>query len=147
MAYAIDLTGERFGMLVVQRRVHGNGSDGSARWKCRCDCGNTRIVSSYNLKRGATLSCGCTSGRVVNKMLEQEAKRGRGKDMRQITLRPGVQKYCTYNAMIDCCSTLGCKICGWNPAVQEARIAKIREKLGETTQATDDGQSASFESA
>lgn len=28
-------------------------------WKCKCDCGNETIVSSYHLKSGHTKSCGC----------------------------------------------------------------------------------------
>lgn len=28
-------------------------------WKCQCDCGNICYVTSDNLKRGDTPSCGC----------------------------------------------------------------------------------------
>lgn len=62
MSKMIDLTGKRFGRLVVVKR-HGthitkSGSK-SVTWECRCDCGGTTIVSGYNLKRGHTKSCGC----------------------------------------------------------------------------------------
>lgn len=56
---AIDLTGKRFGRLVVQRR-HGTNHD--ATWECLCDCGNRHVVNGNHLRRGATKSCGC--GRV-----------------------------------------------------------------------------------
>lgn len=53
-----DLTGQRFGQLVVLFR---NGSDkhGRALWLCRCDCGTTKTASSNDLLRGLVKSCGC----------------------------------------------------------------------------------------
>ena len=53
----IDLTGNRFGRLVVIERVPAQSKD--ARWKCLCDCGNYTEASSHNLKRGKVTSCGC----------------------------------------------------------------------------------------
>ena len=56
--HAIDLTGQRFGRLTVVER---SGSiDSFAAWKCRCDCGNERIVDGGNLKQGHVKSCGCS---------------------------------------------------------------------------------------
>ncbi len=54
-----DLTGKRFGRLAVLALTQQRSSNGSAIWKCRCDCGKEALVSSGNLKRGATTSCGC----------------------------------------------------------------------------------------
>lgn len=54
----IDLTGQRFGRLVVQGRGD-NSSNGHVRWLCACDCGGTTLAASYNLKKGHTQSCGC----------------------------------------------------------------------------------------
>lgn len=53
-----DLTGKRFGRLTVVSRAE-NGKGGRARWLCRCDCGNKRVVYGYSLKSGNTRSCGC----------------------------------------------------------------------------------------
>lgn len=52
-----DLTGQRFGMLTVIKRVENQGK--SVRYLCRCDCGNEKIFYSSNLKRGLSTSCGC----------------------------------------------------------------------------------------
>lgn len=52
----VDLTGRRFGHLVVIRR---SSLPGKVSWECLCDCGNTSIVSASNLKSGRTESCGC----------------------------------------------------------------------------------------
>ena len=54
----IDLTGKRFGKLTVIERTQNDLSYGS-KWLCRCDCGNTVVVLSNNLRRGNTRSCGC----------------------------------------------------------------------------------------
>ena len=59
----IDLTGQRFGKLVVLKlipREERTWSNKERAWLCRCDCGNEVIVRQRNL-RGArvTQSCGC----------------------------------------------------------------------------------------
>lgn len=53
-----DLTGCRFGRLVVQQKA-GTGPHGYALWLCRCDCGRTVDVRESSLKNGHTTSCGC----------------------------------------------------------------------------------------
>lgn len=58
MSRLVDLTGQRFGRLVViEKSVSGQGRH--VRWLCQCDCGNTTIVDGGNLKAGRTKSCGC----------------------------------------------------------------------------------------
>lgn len=52
----VDITGQRFGRLVVECLV-GKGERGFL-WKCKCDCGNTKIAPIVALHRG-TSSCGC----------------------------------------------------------------------------------------
>jgi hypothetical protein len=55
-----DHTGRRFGMLVALRLAE-NANNGGARWYCRCDCGDEKVVTADNLIRGKANSCGCTS--------------------------------------------------------------------------------------
>lgn len=64
MGKLIDLTGQRFGRLTVVKKVNPDdvwyiGSDTSALWLCKCDCGNEVVVLSRCLRRGNTKSCGC----------------------------------------------------------------------------------------
>lgn len=54
----IDLTGQRFGRLLVVAR-EANSARGTARWACACDCGGRTVVQSNHLRNGATVSCGC----------------------------------------------------------------------------------------
>ena len=56
----IDLTGQRFGRLVVIGRADpASDKRGNARWRCLCDCGNDKDVRGFDLRRGRTTSCGC----------------------------------------------------------------------------------------
>lgn len=59
MARLIDLTGKRFGRLLVVERTEGVEGRTNARWLCRCDCGNETKVLGTTLRRGESQSCGC----------------------------------------------------------------------------------------
>ena len=54
---AKDETGKRYNRLTVIERVES--ATKSARWLCRCDCGNMTVVTGANLRYGAVKSCGC----------------------------------------------------------------------------------------
>lgn len=63
MAKLINMTGQRFGSLVVIERDENKGK--SVMWKCQCDCGNVVAVDGRNLRHGKTKSCGhCNDLRV-----------------------------------------------------------------------------------
>lgn len=68
-----DITGQRFGRLVVIERAGSNKSK-RATWKCQCDCGSITIVVGYSLERGNTKSCGCLHGELLGK---RNAKHGK----------------------------------------------------------------------
>lgn len=53
-----DLTGKRFGRLVVLKRDFSSEKKG-VRWLCKCDCGNEKIILGQTLLRGKAKSCGC----------------------------------------------------------------------------------------
>lgn len=60
MSAFVDLTGQRFGRLVVLHRVPPTpGSKQKPRWTCKCDCGTLRIIEGGSLRRGMSTSCGC----------------------------------------------------------------------------------------
>lgn len=58
MGKLIDLTGQRFGRLVVLERA-GSDSSKNAMWRCQCDCGNITVVAGGHLRTGTSRSCGC----------------------------------------------------------------------------------------
>ena len=53
-----DLTGRRFGKLVVLEYV-GTNKNRRSIWKCQCDCGIIKNISGHDLKMGKTKSCNC----------------------------------------------------------------------------------------
>lgn len=55
---AKDITGNRYGKLVVLEATEQRYPNGSIKWKCQCDCGNICYAPSSELKRGRK-SCGC----------------------------------------------------------------------------------------
>ncbi len=54
-----DLTGQRFGRLIVISVDSKTSKHHGTYWICRCDCGTEKSVSSTALKQGYTKSCGC----------------------------------------------------------------------------------------
>lgn len=58
----VDLTGQRFGRLVVVEKDVPRITSGGiykTMWICKCDCGNVTSCDSQKLRRGHTTSCGC----------------------------------------------------------------------------------------
>lgn len=68
MGKLIDLTGKRFGKLVVECRAedkHRKNGKPIAMWKCVCDCGNITIINGTYLRTGDTVSCGCLAKQII----------------------------------------------------------------------------------
>lgn len=61
----IDLTGQRFGRLLVLS--YAGLRKGKAYWDCACDCGALSAVSGGSLRKGATTSCGCYRAEFMSK--------------------------------------------------------------------------------
>lgn len=70
-----DLTGHRFGRLVVVREAPIQRSKKNRFWECLCDCGATREIVGYSLTRGITSSCGCLHREVVASRLRTHGHR------------------------------------------------------------------------
>ena len=58
-----DLTGQRFNMLTAVKFMYSK--DGNVYWLFRCDCGNEKVIAAFNVKKGATKSCGCHNRKVA----------------------------------------------------------------------------------
>ena len=58
----IDLTGQRFGKLVVLEPAENIGR--KTAWHCLCDCGQECVVMSGHLRNGTSKSCGCGRNRL-----------------------------------------------------------------------------------
>ncbi|WDM22659.1 hypothetical protein [Paenibacillus polymyxa] len=61
----IDLTGSQFGRLkVLSQNI---SKKGQARWNCLCECGNTKVIRSQELRNGKSKSCGCLRKEMLTK--------------------------------------------------------------------------------
>lgn len=73
----IDLTGQRFGRLIVI----GRGEDyispkgkASIRWNCLCDCGKNHLTYGQFLVNGTVQSCGCLRNEKIVKYGDDNPK-------------------------------------------------------------------------
>ena len=66
----IDLTGQRFGRLVVI----GRSEEKRSYWNCKCECGNEIIVRGDSLRSGHTKSCGCYKDEMASKKFKEKWK-------------------------------------------------------------------------
>jgi hypothetical protein len=67
MAFAKDLTGQKFGRLIVLER-RGKDKHRNALWLCKCQCGNEKEIKTICLKNGDTKSCGCLNLERIQEM-------------------------------------------------------------------------------
>ncbi len=92
----IDLTGKRFGRLIVINREKNIGNHSA--WRCKCDCGSETIVRGDHLRHGKTRSCRC---------LENE-KRNNG-EIHLIHGGTNTRLYSIWSGMRKRCENQNCK--------------------------------------
>lgn len=92
---ATEITGQRFGRLVVTSRA-GSDGHGGARWNADCDCGMNTVATGTHLRRGQIRSCGCLRGiTAAAKSIKHGAAVG-GKRSREYRTWEGIKERC-YN--------------------------------------------------
>lgn len=106
---SMDLTGQRFGKLVVLKYV-GRDSKRNSQWLCQCDCGNESTTSSLCLRKGDTRSCGCligTNSRRIKHGAHDTPEYKAWKNLIQRCENPKIWNYKNYGGR-------GIKVCnGW----------------------------------
>lgn len=88
----VDLTGQRFGRLVVVGRIEGAHS--RRQWECRCDCGVTCRPLRNNLARGHTTSCGCLKVEMQSSHSVTHGASRKGHHTREYRAWAGARKRC-----------------------------------------------------
>lgn len=68
MSKIIDLTGQKFGRLIVIKRI-GTDKFKHSTWLCQCDCGNKKVVSSNAFRH--THSCGCLAKEILSNRMSK----------------------------------------------------------------------------
>lgn len=69
-----DLTGKKFGRLLVLYRSENQKNNSHAYWHCRCDCGNEKDVRGSCLISGEISSCGCLMKEQLSKRSQKNLK-------------------------------------------------------------------------
>lgn len=85
-----ELTGQRFGRLVVLERAGSN--EGHALWLCQCDCGQKKVVLGKLLCNGKTQSCGCFHKEQLSKIRTVHGE----SDTRLHGIWHGMKQRCAY---------------------------------------------------
>lgn len=103
-----DLAGKRFGRLAAIEAA-GKNRQKNYVWRCLCDCGHEVVVSSSNLIRGNTQSCGCLANELTRAAMTTHGLNGTGAhkswmSMRQRCLNPKNRAFPSYGGR-------GIKIC------------------------------------
>lgn len=75
MGKKVDLTGQRFGRLLVIEEA-GRNKRSDVLWKCKCDCGNEVTVCTSHLRTGNTKSCGCYRREELSEQAVRMTKHG-----------------------------------------------------------------------
>jgi hypothetical protein len=102
-----DLTGMRFGMLVVKYRslTPETTKRRSSYWYCECDCGKATVTSSDGLKSGHVKSCGCKSklpygeatlNRIIDGYKKSAKERGLSYNLTREEFKEITSKNCYY---------------------------------------------------
>lgn len=96
----LDLTGQRYGRLIVIRDV-GKTKSGMTEWLCKCDCGKEKIICIGNLRNGNTKSCGCYNVDLAKEKFTTHGKRQTTEydiwcNMKSRCYNPNVEKYPIY---------------------------------------------------
>lgn len=73
-----DLTGKKFGRWTVTDKLPARDKYRKTFWRCVCECGSVKPVSSSSLLRGNSRSCGC-----LRREVNSELRRKRN-DMKKI---------------------------------------------------------------
>lgn len=92
MSAVKDITGFTSGLLTVLSR-EGSDENGSAAWRCSCECGNEIVVPGKLIRNNKVKSCGCVKniiGRKFGKLTVVE---------KEVSL--GKKKY-QYSCLCDC---------------------------------------------
>jgi hypothetical protein len=102
MGRSLDLTGRRFGRLVVESRVGSRRGNGWTLplWSCRCDCGTGKPVTSTALLGGGTLSCGCLNRQRASETITARNRQHRGQ---HVPRHPAKSLYDTWRMMLQRC--------------------------------------------
>ena len=89
-----DLTGKRFGRLLVLERSKNNTNSNKPKWICKCDCGNIVEKSGNSLTNGKTKSCGCLKIEADHNRTKTHGDTAEGKTSRLYVVWADIKQRC-----------------------------------------------------
>ena len=95
----IDLTGKRFGRIVVIERTRKEHSKKTF-FRCICDCGKEKTFQSSDLIRGKIKSCGCWKAEHMKKLGKEHITHGMT-DSRLYHIWRGLRTRCNFDKSKD----------------------------------------------
>ena len=114
-----DLIGQKFNRLLVIEKI-GSNKNKQIEWLCKCDCGKTKVVTSYLLTSGQRRSCGCLHKERLlanTKLLQEKNKKHGDTNTRLYHIWRGIKERCNVktNKAYKWYGARGIKICDeWN---------------------------------
>lgn len=125
-----QLQGMKIGRLTVLERV-GKATDGHALWRCLCECGNTKDISSNSLNRKSPVkSCGCLIKAAAQQRLKTQDVWNKGSSY---LINNGERIYKTRHSWSKAVlKTFGnkCQKCGWDKARCDVHHKEEKSKGG-----------------
>jgi hypothetical protein len=82
------LPGEKYGRFLILSKID------SYKFKCKCECGNIKIISKYKLLSGHTKSCGCLKSEITSNKNKIHGYAYRGKKERLYKIWVGIRDRC-----------------------------------------------------
>lgn len=91
-----DISNQKFGKLTAIFRAKNHTKGHHKYWKCKCDCGNEKVIRANHLISGLTLGCGCDR---YEKVSDKNKKHGHSSGKKWSPI------YVSWAAMIRRCSS------------------------------------------
>lgn len=94
MARIKNLSGKRFGRLLVIEPTDQRARWGSVLWRCVCDCGKETLGPASHMKRGTWSSCGCLKKEALHRRNFKHGFASRAGTSSEYKIWQGILKRC-----------------------------------------------------
>lgn len=133
MHYFKDITGMKFGRLLVIKRLGAVKHGQEVMWECQCDCGNNCIVKGTHLRNGTTRSCGCLKKELLAERARKRMLKHGGSKTRLYTIWACMKNRCSCsnNTHFNCYGGRGIKVCDEWKDFENFQIWAVNNGYGE----------------
>jgi len=108
MAKLMDISGQRFNLLVAVRRV-GVDKFKRSQWLFTCDCGKEHVTDPTPVKRGVTRSCGCLKDKLSTERAMKNLQNMHASLLKHGEARARSVEYATWKTMRQRCMNPRCQ--------------------------------------